>query len=404
MHVDGRPMDGAQLMAVLGPTILLTTPTYPPFNSGLGNAVQQQAKFLVERGCRVVVATHGPHRGQREDPGSGAVVEEFNVCGADSILQPLAGSTAEYVAFLRDAAFDTVVLNAWQTWSTDLALRNLDAIRGRKFVYSHCISTNLMLRYQPVRSAIRYLAWRPYWFALARRMHQLDGLIFLSAGGVDSRFDDLELARRHRIKIAYVPNAVSPAARRLLDNPGAGPSDRSQCIAVGSFDRQKGHDFVLRAYALSEARNKTPLKIFGQRFTRFTERLHALASRLGLRPEFVSFHEGVSGAALSEQYRKSYLLLSGSHTECQPLVVLDAMAAGTPFVARRAGSIPSLAGGVAVATEKTAARAIDTLLTDEAYWVRCSAEGASQARSTYHPDVVGDALMATITPGWTPPA
>lgn len=381
--------------------ILLTTPTYPPFNSGLGNAVQQQAKSLAERGCSVVVATGGARRGQRVDPWSGAVVEEFDVRGADSLLQPMSGSIQDYVQFLKDACFDVVVMNAWQTWSTDLGLRNLDAISGRKFVYSHCISTNLILGYQPLRSVLRYLAWRPYWWALTKKMCQLDGIIFLADRGAGSRFDDIKLARRQGIKIAVIPNALSPSALASLEKPIPGFSERSQLIAVGSYDKQKGHDFVLRAYACSNAKNRMPLKIYGQRFTAFTGSLRELASRLGLSAEFVSFHQGVSGDALLAEYSKSCLLLSGSHTECQPLVLLDAMATGTPFVARATGCIPSLAGGVAFETEKMAVQTINQMLVDEDAWFCMSKDGASNARSKYHPDVVGDALMALMQAGST---
>lgn len=376
--------------------ILLTTPTYPPFNSGLGNAVQQQAKSLAERGCSVVVATGGGRRGQRVDPWSGAVVEEFDVRGADSLLQPMSGSIQDYVRFLKDACFDVVVMNAWQTWSTDLGLRNLDAISGRKFVYSHCISTNLILGYQPLRSVIRYLAWRPYWWALSKKMCQLDGVIFLADRGEDSRFDDIKLARRHGINVAVIPNALSPSALEALEKPIPGFSERGQLIAVGSYDKQKGHDFVLRAYARSSAKNRIPLKIYGQRYTGFAESLYGLASRLGLRAEFVSFHQGVSGGVLLEEYSKSCLLLSGSHTECQPLVLLDAMATGTPFIARTTGCIPSLAGGVAVETENLAVQAINGILADQDDWFRLSKAGTSNAYSKYHPDVVGDALMALL--------
>ena len=344
----------------------------------------------------MVVATGGPRRGQRVDPYSGVIVEEFDVRGADSLLQPISGSIQDYVQFLKDACFDVVVMNAWQTWTTDLGLSNLGSISGRKLVYSHCISTNLILRYQPLRSVIRYWAWRPYWWALTKKMYQLDGIIFLADCAEDSRFDDMELARRLGINIAIIPNALSPAALEALEKPIPNFSQRNQLIAVGSYDKQKGHDFVLRVYARSNAKNRIPLKVYGQCFTPFTESLRALASVLGLKAEFVSFHQGISGNALIEEYSKSCLLLSGSHTECQPLVLLDAMATGTPYVARASGCISSLAGGAAIKTEEMAAQTIDKLLADEDAWSHLSKEGVLTAHSKYHPDVVGDSLMALM--------
>ncbi len=160
--------------------VLITSPTYPPFNSGLGNVAQQQAAALVRKGWTVVVATGGSKRLTRSDPDSGATVEEFNVRGSDSLLQPLGGDVASYEQFLVKSSFDVVLLNAWQTWSTDLALRALRRINARVFVFSNCVSTNLFLSRQPLRSLLRYLAWRPsFWMRMiARRMEQLDRLDF----------------------------------------------------------------------------------------------------------------------------------------------------------------------------------------------------------------------------------
>jgi len=122
--------------------------------------------------------------------------EEFAVRGSDSLLQPLRGDVAGYLNFLRTSEFDVVLLNAWQTWSTDVVLKNLSSIPGRKYLYSNCVSTNLILKKQPVRSALRYLAWRPYWMRMPGRMRRLDGLIFVAGQGCDSRFDDLRLAQK----------------------------------------------------------------------------------------------------------------------------------------------------------------------------------------------------------------
>ena len=373
--------------------ILVTTPTYPPYNSGLGNAVQQQVVSLRQHGCEVVVATRGNARGSRTDPASGATVEEFNVRGSDSLLQPLRGNVAGYLGFLRASDFGVVLLNAWQTWSTDVVLKNLSSIRGRKFLYSNCVSTNLILKKQPVRSVLRYLAWRPYWMRMPERMRKLDGLIFVAGQGCDSRFDDLRLAQKLGVRHVIIPNAFSELCRAS----GEAPADaRRQLIAVGSYDWFKGHDFALRSYALSAAKNKIPLKIFGPSFTPYTVELRALAARLGLDASLVTFHQNTEKERLLEEYRLSKLLISGSHTECQPLVLLDAMATGTPFVARSCGCIPSLPGGAGVGSEEEAARIISRLLSDDSEWEKLSSEGRMAADSKYAPDVVGSALAAFL--------
>ncbi len=373
--------------------VLITSPTFPPLNSGLGNAVQRQAAGLTARGVDVTVATGGDARSRCIDPGSGAFIERFRVRGDESLLHGLSGDVRSYADFLTASAFDAVVMNGWQIWSTDIPLRMLDSIKGRKYVYSHGLATELVIEFQRLRSALRWLAWRPYRWRLPARMRRLDGMIFLAEDGCDCRFADARLARTLGVRSWVIPNAA-PAANRST-TATAPRAERHYLAAVGAYDRLKGHDFVLRAYARSAARNEIPLRFFGQAFTPFTQRLRDIARELGVAGS-VRFHEGVSGDALFAAYEHAILLLLGSHTECQPLVLLDAMATATPFVARASGCIPGLPGGVAVANESEAAREIDRLVTDETAWQELSAFGLDAARTQFHPRFVGNALAGLL--------
>ncbi len=377
--------------------VLLTTPSYPPFNSGLGNAVRQLAATLTRCGCQVVVATAGSQRGDRQDPELNLRIEEFRVQGAAFVFNPIRGKDVKaYKQFLIESRFDLFVLNAWQTWSTDIALQHLGEIRGRKMLYSHCVSTNTFMQPQPLRSLLRYLAWRPYWSRLGLWMRQIDGLVFLAETGCDARFDDVRLAKKLRIAFNVIPNALSFAASVTLDQPLMPRNARRQIVSVGSYEWQKGYDFVLRAYAQSNACNRIPLKILGQRYTPYTDTLRKLSKKLGILDSMVTFHEGVSESALIAEYRQSLVFISGSYTECQPLVLLDAMACGTPFIARATGCIPQLVGGISVRTEETAAQVLDTLLMHDEEWLRYAEAGRLEAYNTHHPDRVSEKLAAAF--------
>jgi glycosyltransferase involved in cell wall biosynthesis len=383
--------------------ILLTSPSYPPLNSGLGNAVSQQAACFAQAGHEVVVATGAGQRGSREE--EGIRVETFALTGADWCLQPIRGEVAAYTDFLRHNDWDVVLLNAWQNWATDLALRHLEEIPGRKFVYSHCISTNVFYPHQPLRSLLRYLAWRPYWRRLPRFMKRLDGMLFLSCGGSDSRFDDLHLAREYAVPLKIVPNNLSRAAVAILTRPPLPLKVRDRLMAVGSYQWQKGFDFVLRAYAASHARHRFALHLYGQEHSAYSATLRALVHQLGLREESVVFHEGISGEALVAAYCQARLVLSGSHTECQPLVLLDANAAGTPFVARTTGCIVTMPGGVAVRTWEEMARQLDALTEVGASWQSLADAGRQAAQDIYHPDHTARQLLdALVTLGVGKPA
>jgi 1,2-diacylglycerol 3-alpha-glucosyltransferase len=383
--------------------ILLTSPSYPPLNSGLGNAVSQQAACLAQAGHEVVVATGGVQRGSRKE--ESIRVETFALAGADCWLQPIRGEVAEYTEFLRQNDWDVVLLNAWQNWATDLALRHLDETPGRKYVYSHCISTNVFYPHQPLRSFLRYMAWRPYWWRLPRLMRRLDGVLFLADGGGDSRFDDLRLARRYAVPLRVIPNSLSPDGTAILARPPMPLRTRDRLMAVGSYQWQKGFDFVIRAYAASQAHHRFALHLYGLEHSAYSATLRLLAHQLGLRTESVIFHEGLSGEALVAAYCQARLVLSGSHTECQPLVLLDANAAGTPFVARTTGCIATMPGGVAVRTWEEMAHQLDLLTDGEQSWQSLADAGRKAARDIYHPDHTARQLLdALVTLGVGKPA
>lgn len=374
--------------------ILLTTPTFPPFNSGLGNAVAQQARYLATAGNEVTVATGGADRASFAY--ESISVETFKIQGSGNILSRIRGDSGSYKEFLVQTQWDAVVLNAWQNWATDIALKHLDTISGVKILYSHCISTNMFFSQQPIKSLLRYLTWRPYWWRLSQRMHSLDGVIFLASGGSDSRFDDFELAKKKAVPFFIVPNSLSSDAAISTQEPVRPFAERDILIVVGAYQWQKGFDFVLRAYAASNAREKYEIHFYGQEHSEFSEHLIKLIQELDLPRSKVIFHEGVSGAALQAAKRSAKLVLSGSHTECQPLVLIDASAAGTPFIARRTGCIAAMPGGVAVASVSDMTTQIDRILESRDVWKDLSDAGRAAARDYYDPKVTGEALVDVL--------
>lgn len=359
--------------------ILLTSPFFPPENSGLANVVAMHAEVLSGLGFDVTVATRGSDRSTRRM--GRTMIETFPVSGAFSLLAPIRGASRDYREFLGTSKFDLTMFHAWQNWATDIGLLNLNQIAGKKLVFSHCVSTNTLFLHQPARSAIRYASWRPYWWRLPGWMKALDGVIFLSREGDGDRFDDLKLAGCLGTKTYFVSNCSVLGAGR--EHEGLWDKWNGPIISVGSYEWFKGFDFVLRAYAASTAKNQISLKLFGQKFTRFTQKLRSLADELDIAPQFVEFHEGVFGEALQQEYREAQLFVCGSHTECQPLVLLDAMASGTPFVSRKTGCIASLAGGRAVRTEREAAGEISKLLSDRSRWEALRKNGLEAASNEF---------------------
>ena len=376
--------------------ILLTSPTYPPAISGLGNAVQMQAKLLIESGHKVEIATGGKVTGIRIDPELKINIFQFRVSGENSILHPIKGDAKEYRNFLLSSKYDFVIFNAWQIWSTDLALDILQSIPGKKILYSHGISTNVFFKNDLIASIIRYVMWRSYWLNIKNIMRNLDGVIFLSENGIDSRFDDIRVAKKIGIKYSVIPNSIHYKSQQFLLGKKAAIANKRFIISVGSYFWTKGHDFVIRAYALSKFKNKIPLKIFGQKFNAHTDKLRSLSASLGIDRSMISFHEGISENLLLEAYLEASLFISGSITECQPLVLLDAMATGLPFIARSTGCIPFMGGGVVVNSESECAEKMNHLLGNQSELEGLAVQGMHEISTIYSSVKIGEQLDAFL--------
>jgi len=108
------------------------------------------------------------------------------------------------------------------------------------------------------------------------------------------------------------------------------------CLFVGSLDLRKSPDLLLRA--LSEAPGITCVLV-GDGPAR--HRTRQLAAQLGVADR-IHFAGHLKPAELGRYYAGADLLVLPSVSEASPLVILEAMACGTPVVASRVGGIPAV--------------------------------------------------------------
>jgi glycosyltransferase involved in cell wall biosynthesis len=158
-----------------------------------------------------------------------------------------------------------------------------------------------------------------------------------------SRHDEkYALQESYRGKHVVIENAVQdlPESR---DSPADLVQDQAiRLLFVGRFDRQKGLDVLLDAFAKARAKRKSLLlDVVGAGVLRDeTLKTHA--------PKGVVFHGWVGAGEIAEYYARSDLLIVPSRWEGFGLVVAEAMRAGTPVFVSDRGNLPDL-----VAVQKT---------------------------------------------------
>ncbi len=140
---------------------------------------------------------------------------------------------------------------------------------------------------------------------------------------------------------AIVPELIDlPEWRRMLAAHPAAPSDFT-VLYVGRFYRRKRVNLLLRAAAiLRDSMADLRIRIVGN--GPCNDAWRALSRELRLE-NVVTWLGDVSRAQLAEEYNRAGAFCLPSVQEGFGIVLLEAMAAGKPIVAARAGAIPEVA-------------------------------------------------------------
>ncbi len=176
---------------------------------------------------------------------------------------------------------------------------------------------------------------------LARRAHQRASALIAVSTPIRE-----ELIRRgmRAARVHVIPNAVqaphSPLSRAAARRELGVDADAPRIGWIGRLSSEKGADVFLHALAAMPTGVAWHASIIGDGPE--APALRALSRTLGLDAR-VEWH-GVRAGAATLLPAFDVLVLS-SHTEGTPMVLLEAMHAGTPIVATCVGGVPDMLGG-----------------------------------------------------------
>lgn len=307
--------------------------------------MRQIAERLAARGFEVTVATSThPERGSIEML-SGVRVVSFPISG--NRVQGIIGPVNEYQNFLINGEYDAILIKAAQQWTFDAAVDVIGEMRGHK-VFIPCGFSGLR---DPRYSA--YFQEMPKW------LRRFDGLVFYS-----DTYQDIEFARAHGLhNLFLIPNGVDEREFRNADSGNIRSElniakDDDLLLSVGSMIMAKGHWEVVRAFRKARLQRPATLVINGNyphggvisSLKRAAK--HALSGRWPIRWEatFASLPPGkkvlvtnLPRQQLIRLYNASSLFVFASHVEYSPLVLFEAAASATPFIASDAGNSSEIA-------------------------------------------------------------
>jgi glycosyltransferase involved in cell wall biosynthesis len=306
---------------------VVTVERYAPAIGGAERVAQRVSEGLAARGHEVHVltgATPGP------DELNGAHVHRLPVTGNE--VRGIHGDGDAVLETIDRLQPDLVFNYAAQTWATDCCRPLLEREARPHMVLAPCGFSGLHNR--------RYAS---YFADMPTRLRRYDGLILHS-----TVYQDWDFAARADVERMFVvPNgADSPASGETLRSQTSG---RLLAVTVGSHVYSKGHrEFARAIRALGRRRPLTGVIVAPERHGLDALRGCQLACRTRARKQGDGLRvlDGTAPVVAADALAAADLFLFTSRVECAPLVILEAMAASTPWVSYDVGNVSELPGGL----------------------------------------------------------
>lgn len=368
--------------------ILHTCHTYWPHTDGVAIVMQRVSEGLAARGHEVTVAT-GPAGAAPAEERRGVQIRRFDVRGSE--VRGYLGATEAYARFVASFPCDVMLNYAAQICTTDLVFPLLAGLGCRK-VIAPC-----------GYSGLRDEVYAEYFSRMPARLRAYDAAVYHS-----QTYQDAQFAADNRLdNSVFINNGAD-----VVQFPYVAGSFRAKyamrettlLLSVGRLEALKGQDLVLEAFRRSKLQDAAVVLVCpeigpsaagalrtaagplfkSRRRARavlcelagryLPERLHRLQWRLS-GEKAVYILADLPRQDVLAAYADADLFVFGSRVECSPLVIIEAMASGTPFISTPVGNVPEMPGGVIVRDAPGMAEAIDRLAQKGEEWRELSEAG-----------------------------
>jgi glycosyltransferase involved in cell wall biosynthesis len=350
--------------------ILITTEQYYPVQSGVSTVVASIAEELVTCGYDVSVATGFLNRTVLEH--NGVKIIEFNVKGGFGNYYR--GETKKYRDFMLKSDFDVIINECVQTWTTDLILKDLPQIKGKKYLHSHGFS---LLSYK-TKNPWAYIKSKFYYQTLHIYLKEYEHIFLLHENTMETPY-----LKRYKIEqFSYLPNGVN---REFICDKREKKDNHGYLLNISNYFPMKNQEFLLEAFYMSN----TKLKLIFIGSSVLKDYLYHLKSlKMKFDKEYglkeVEFLLNISRDDTVKYLQNATLFLHSSKLEVFPMVILEAMAKGIPCICTKVGNVETLLGGVSVDNRAEMALSIDNILKNEEYYNRVVLEGVASMEEEYN--------------------
>jgi glycosyltransferase involved in cell wall biosynthesis len=348
----------------------------------VAEAASVGALAFIERGWEVEVATDPVLPPRTNLHWHGARIHEFSISGSSYFRDPFRGQVRQYQDLLISGNWDVVIFHAY-LWPLHLAIPVLGSIRSKKVLVSHGYAA---LRWTPVaKFPFGLLSWANsvgQSLKMLNWVRKIDRWVFLSSKKDLHGFYDHWLADKiSHPGITVIPNGVAmpnpPKKLGTFRSAHRIPIGAPFFLCVANYSRRKDQGYAVRAFRRA-AIPGSHLVFIGSEFNESSARFQVEDAKIAeaFPPGKIHWLQKVSReetlAALADC---DAFVLSANH-EGQPIVLLEAMAHEKPWIARKAGCIEQLPGGLCVSTIQKMAEAMRKMSVNHQERTHLGAEGS----------------------------
>lgn len=330
--------------------ILICSFTFYPDKNGVAAVVLAHAMHFVKAGHDVTIFTGTTSTAQTEEQEFPFAVKRFTVSGNANLKFQYKGDFELYIQSVRQWDGDVAFLHCWSVWTTDLLLPILNDLPFKVVMVSHGFDAQRYPRGLRFPNGARHwFGWFPYVCKLPVILRRFSSLVVLSHSCDPRWYFDHKVARFTRYEaVKVIPSAVD--VDEFKQSPGAfrqthDLQDLFVFLIVGNyFPMHKNQEMAVRAFAASGCQ-KSCLICIGSELNEYSESLVSLATELGIGNKLICL-AGLRRSEVVAAYLSSDAVVCSSIWESGPIVLLEAMAAGKPFISTNVGFAQYLKGGI----------------------------------------------------------
>jgi L-malate glycosyltransferase len=351
--------------------ILHTANTYAPSLDGVAEVVRNVSERLAQRGHEVHVATSALPKESSYVQLGGVHVHRFSATG--NLASGMRGEIANYREFVKSGSWHILVNHCAQVWPTDALL---EQVAG--YVWPSVLVTHGLL--------VDNVLFAKYYSDLPRYITDYSKWIRISSLSEEARFAE----SCHLPTPQVITNGVdllewTLPSLGLRNNWGI--NRRPWIVNVSNHNPLKNHRAFFRLANclcdvdahLTLVGGTYPANRWGLgRFGVSGGCAYDCAIRAKLSKGRVVLRTNLRRAEVVSAIKEADLIVSCSKWEANSVILLESMAAGTPWVSFDVGSARDNVGGVTVQNLDEMAKVVKELLRDPGRRVRMGTEGRAR--------------------------